>query len=485
MLPLFAAESQKKNKQISIGEVLCELIVHHGMIAPDELIRFPCISKHVNIEASKKLDEYRLTLRQFVYELCPASYCQVTYSQNRLETAVIEDTNIHDDAGSGPLNFFWYFYFKNDKDIKRKQFDFMKSERRTDYPPFFTKGYACLDFGTDITMTMIYDATKTTGLCWNRITKSAEDSWVTRFFVQCENRYLPTGYFARVLPKLYAKIMQKSASFVYEKSITFSQPPQPGKKFSQCCTGPAFTIDLVKTDILTKDDVTLLNTFLPNGKYQKWFDMPKKYGYFLLNMLACYGSPHALLNEIDDQVGKYKIKWEGVGNVQASRCTENINLLVKKNNTIITFTEYGIFQPLSPTAQATLNYLAQLKKEGVFVEKDWHNKTDLKKRVKRYEQAIKFLRHKRMTWTIQNRFLIRHDSLSNTISVFEAQKDLLKIIDQPVSPSIDPHSIKVYFDAETPLYQTPYTLRYEVYPSIEKDDDSESSDVLVESSDDE
>ncbi len=482
MLPLSAADSPK-NKQISRGELLCELAIRNGMIAPDELKRFPCISQYINVEASKKLDGHRLALKNYVEQFYPATDCEVTYSRNKLEAAIIEDTDIFDFEKREKLATFWYVYFKNEKDIKARFINYEKSDRRITYKPFFTKTHACFDFGTDITMTMIYE----TGLCWNRITKNTEDSMTTRFFVWCENRYLPTGYFARVLPDLYAKIMKKSASFVYERSIIFYQPPKPGRNRARWASGPAFTIDLVQTDILTENDVSFLSTFLPNGKYQKWFDIPKKHGYALLNVLACYGSPRTLLDEIDNQVGKYKTKWKGLGNVHASHCIEYVEVLLGKAGEYISFTEDNIFQRLSATARATLDYIVQLKKEGVFFEKDWNNGIDLKKRIKLYNQAIQFLRHKRMTWLVKDKHhLIRYDRLSNMVALFKYGAaygaNLTKIVEQKVSSTIDLNSIQIIFVSTGKNTVNP-TITYQLLTPVKNDSESESSDVLVESSD--
>lgn len=441
-----------------LGNIVCEITAIHSAIELNELIRFPCISKHMNLAASKTLDIYRLKLKNYIEEYYPAHYCKVTYSTNRLEAAIVEDTS----QNHSKKDFFWYVYFESEKDIKQRNF---KYPQKPTYTPFFTKDHACLHSlykQTIKSKNSIDENLCSKVLVFRRSTKAA-GKYDLR--IACDTASINTYWISKTLPNLYRKLMQN----VY----TCTQ-----------IVNAALVINLAQTEILTKKDVYILSKFIPGSKYEKWFDTPNKYGYYLLNILACYGSPHALLDEIDAQVSKQKIKWVGLGEAQASSCIENIDVLLTKNDKYINSTRDTFLHGLSTTAQTTLDYIAQLTKDGVFVEKDWNNKKTLEKRIKGYKKAIQFLRHKRMMWRTQGYYLIRYDCLNNTLAVFqEKQKNLRKIVDITVAPTIDFESITVCYDTTKPLGTSEYTICYQSHKNDADNENSESSDVFVESSD--
>jgi hypothetical protein len=304
-------------------------------------------------------------------------------------------------------------------------------ERKATHPPFFTPKYICLDFGVD---------TISRGFYWNRSTKV---NGKASFHVNYHYSSTPTKWFIEKLPHLYAKIMQKSKCFRVFSEEYFTKNPFIG-----------FTFYLADADILTPKDVTILNNFVPGGKNAEWCTVKKPTAkYLLLNLLACYGNDVDMLNLVDQHVGKQRIKSANCWTFVVSTCRDIVvcNRQHEYPGDRSTLTDR--YDPkFSLVGNATLNYVQRLKKEGVFVEKDWsgNKPISLKKRMKYLQQALDFLRNKRMTFIPQENMLIRYDPLNDRVTVFRsfALQGLKKRLCEKVPTNIDPTSLNIDFNGQ-------------------------------------
>jgi hypothetical protein len=434
VLPLCAAETQKTEKQILFHDELNKLVwrlvmFDHYKLKLPELKKLCVVNKQMNAEISNFLQPCRTQLKTFVEQKYGADHCEITYSPDRFSAAIVEKTELESTDG-GFMDQFIYIYFDNALKMREKNTVYPHNNRVANYPPFFTPQYVCLDFGTSNPNP---PPNEVAGLYWNRSKKTSNNA---SFYIAIEENFLRTGWLIEKLPHLYATIMQKLNYFkiCYETYGTKDDKDSPSI---------GFTFDLADVDILTPKDIAILGNFVPDRKNGEWCIVKRtKSKYLLFNLLACYGNDVDMLNLIDQHVEKQIIKGSG----------DTADFIVSTCRDIIVYGACAITDRHDPhfstVGKATLDYVQRLKKEGVFVEKDWNGKKliSLKKRTKKLQQALSFLKHKRMTFIAKDKSLIRHDLLSNTVKVVTYRHmdgGRLNVKTYSVPVNIDLKSLKV------------------------------------------
>lgn len=439
VLPLCAADAGDRSN------LAFWLVMHHGAPILTTRTALCAVNKYISAESSKILDQCRTQIKTFVQEKYHIDHCQITYSPDRLSAAIVEKTGL-ESTYRGTMNKFIYIYV--DDALKMKEVDnfYPQNERKTIHSPFFTPKYACLDFGTTNPDPPIGEGT---GLCWNRSTKAESGAC---FSIICCDHRIPTEWFIKKLPHLYAKIMQTPKFF----ECDFSYSPSTFHK--KILEQHGFSFDLAKADILTPKDLKIVSNFVPGGKDAKWCEVKQeKNRYLLFNLIACYGKDTKLLKLIDQHVGKQTIKsssdWR---TFVVSTCRDIVvcNRQHESPGNRCTITDR--YDPhFSAVGQATLNYMQQLKKENVFVEKNWKSNKPmpLTKRIKKMQQALSFLKRERMTFIKQNDQLIRYDVLNKcTVAVFTDNtfrtSGILEKQLHTIPKNIDPKSLKIATDRQ-------------------------------------
>ena len=394
VLPLCSAEIYYQG---DLGNIIGELVmVHSTMLLPD-LKAFLVVNRYLKEEASRQLDTLRCTLKNFVEDEYSPVHCTISYSPDRLSAAIIEETKRRNYRRELLDSFDYVYISKDPRIIQAYTTSYEHSKRKTKYAPFFTKNYVCIDFGLE--RGNLHDQNILTGISWRRLTREMSEM---RLFINSDGKNVPTGWFARMVPGLYEKVMH-----------------QKGRV--DTCILHDFNVNIMQPEILLPKDVHILSRFMPHGTHADWNELKdKKYRYLLLNILAWYGSSDALLNYLDMRLGVQKVALPNWGTFFMSRSRDIISFREKKNNVGPVLTD-RYDSPLSTFAQTTLGYIAQLKKESVFVEKDWL--FNVKKRIKLWSQAAKFLQSKRLIFIPQDNHLMRYDSLSQSVTVFSILKD--------------------------------------------------------------
>ncbi len=392
VLPLCAAEIHYRG---DLGNVLGELVMIHGDRALSELKAFSLVNSYLNSVASNSLEEVRISVRNFIHDNYFLDHCIITYSPDRLSAAIIEET-ARKNHNLQLLDCFDYVYASNQGGkIEAYTTTYERCKRKIKYAPFFTKNYVCIDFGSEGKNPPQEDVL--TGISWRRVTREVSKLHV---FNNTKGRNVPTGWFARLLPGLYDKAMsqKKNTGMVHNFNINSLQP-----------------------GTLLRQDLDILNKFMTYGIHADWDKLKnKKYSYLLLNILACYGSPDALLNYLDRHLGVQKVMLPDYGTFFMSR-SRDIILFRETENDLGSVLTDRYDSCLSIFAQTTLAYIADLKKASVFLGKYWS--FELRKRIKLWSQAAKFLQSKRLVFIPQDNYLMRYDFLSNMVTVFSVLKD--------------------------------------------------------------
>jgi hypothetical protein len=440
MLPLSAADVPHVPYTGACGNVIGELIVKHAILPLIDLRMLCTVSKHMNTETSKILEPCHAQLKTFVKQKYHADHCEITYSPDRLSAAIVEKTGL-ESTNNETIDHFIYIYIDDALGMKEVFIPYQQDERKANYPPFFTPKYVCLDFGISNPNPPLSEIT---GLCWNRYTITVNEA---RFYITIGNNQIRTAWFIEKLPNLYAQIMQTPNFF----ECDFGNSPSTFHK--KILEQHGFSFDLAKANILTPKDVKILSNFVPGGKDAQWCEVnQEKNRYLLFNLVACYGNDTDMLGLVDQHVEKQMIKSPGCNDffvVSTCRDIVVVNNQHKYPDDRWTITDRD--DPhFSAVGQATLNYVQQLKKESVFIEKNWKSNEPmpLKKRMRKVQQALSFLKKERMTFIKQNNQLIRYDLLNRyTVAVFTDNtlrtSGTLKKQLHAIPKNIDPKSLKV------------------------------------------
>lgn len=447
IVPLCATDEFKKPfYRGDLGHIVCELVMLHGIVRTAVLKDMLLVCKHMEIETSTKLDEYRAFLKKSLRGHHASKHSTVIYSLDGLEAVVAEKAttqrpNKKNPGYALPFNdrFLYRFIAERDR-VCGGEFFYERLEHTTTYKPFFTPSHACVDFGLDITRPWVGLEVPTGLSLYRRVTG---DFQRTRFFIKGDTTDIPTGWLARTVPDLHKEIMEASNKFVYAGKMYFRQSKQKSKQNAYLSV-PGFSLDLAKVKILTPEEISLISTFV----YNSFKDLAEKEKKVFLSLLFCYGKLDDICHQLDDFLGGSEISCF-LGSIEF--LVSNLSGKVSWDDDFAT--SKGTCEHVIFGDSFVKNTKGYIKKTRAEVREKMNHDQPFAKAINIWQAPIKFLKKKRMILRCQKEkaepkgyYLIRYDSLSSDVAVF--YKGLFSHVRptlyQKVSPAIDLDSIKIF-----------------------------------------